>query len=124
MSRSAAGRAGGTGSWAPLVRRKPIKPASRNTNANGAGTGFPNGSGSTVPAQRAMSNVMPMERAIEMNTLDRNVRALARLRKIIAQRADAQHAAAGGDRLSIRIEFRSGLEHFHALADIGIQPRN
>src|SRR6185437_8922105 len=79
---------------------------------------------SRLPRQCPMPDVAPVKRAIEMEAFNGAVRALTRLREIIAQRAHAQHAAASRNHVAIVIEFRSGLEHLCVHSEIGIQPRN
>src|SRR6185312_13002215 len=77
---------------------------------------------SSVAVQRPVRDVATMERAVVVDFLDGSVGMLAGGGKIVAERADGEHAAAGGNRTALWVEFGAGVENLDLGRGGGIQP--
>ena len=61
---------------------------------------------------RAPADIVAMELAVPVDLPERGVGLALRLGDVVAERAHAQHAAAGGQRFAVRAELGAGLEDF------------
>lgn len=66
-------------------------------------------------------DITPEERAIEVDTIDNGIGAIARLRQGVAKRTNGEHPATRSDDIAVGIELRSRVEDFHVAPAIRLQ---